>query len=66
MRRNHNIETALAREKAERMDNGALATEIARCKRGIEVATTPAAKGHFERRLVIMNAEADARMKGAR
>ncbi len=66
MRPTHNIETALVREKAERMDNGELLTEIARCKRGIQVASNTTARARFQRRLDIMNAEADARMKGAR
>ena len=59
---NHKIETMLIREKALRMSSGQLADEIARCRRGIQVGANQAARSRFERRLHIMQEEADARI----
>lgn len=55
----------LAREKAAEMENGQLANEIARCRRGVDVAANPTARAHFERRLGIFQAEADKRISRA-
>lgn len=61
----HQVEDNLIREKAEGMENGALANEIARCRRGIEIAANKTASDRFARRLEIMQAEADKRMSVA-
>ena len=58
-------ESALVREKAARLTNGQLAAEIARCRHGMAVAANKSAAARFERRLIIMNEEADARMAEA-
>lgn len=58
----HHVEDNLIREKAQQLDNGALANEIARCRRGIEVAANKTASDRFARRLAIMQTEADKRM----
>lgn len=62
---NHSIETALVREKAESLSSGQLADEINRCRRGMAVGANKAARDRFERRLGIMTAECDRRMKAA-
>jgi hypothetical protein len=61
----HHVEDRLIAEKAETLDNGALANEIARSRRGIEVAANKTASDRFARRLAIMQAEADKRMAAA-
>lgn len=58
-------ESALVRLKAARLTNGQLAAEIARCRHGITVAANKSAAARFERRLMLMNEEADARMAEA-
>lgn len=62
---NNKIETMLTRDKASRMSGGELANEIQRCRRGMEVGANQAARSRFERRLHIMQEEADARMTAA-
>lgn len=61
---NHSIETALVREKAERLTNGQLADEIQRCKRGIQIGANKPARDRFARRLTVMETEANHRMNG--
>lgn len=58
-------ESELVRQKAARLTNGQLAAEIQRCRHGMQVAANKAARSRFERRLILMNEEADARMAGA-
>lgn len=61
-------ELDLVREKAARLSNGQLANEIQRCRHGMTMAARKSAASRFERRLHIMQEEADARIagKGAR
>ncbi len=58
-------ELDLVREKAQRLDNGKLADEIQRCMHGMRVAANKSAAARFERRLHIMQAEADGRLEAA-
>lgn len=58
-------ELDLVREKAARLSNGQLADEIRRCRHGMQVAANKSAASRFERRLHIMEEEADARMNQA-
>lgn len=60
-----NSESSLVREKAARLSNGQLANEIARCRHGMSVAANRSAASRFERRLHIMQEEADAWMADA-
>jgi hypothetical protein len=55
-------EIVLVREKARRLGNGQLADEILRCRRGMQVAASRSAAARFERRLHVMQEEADRRM----
>lgn len=55
-------EAVLVREKARRLTNGRLADEIVRCRRGMQVAASRSAAARFERRLLVMQEEADRRM----
>lgn len=55
-------ELDLIREKAARMTNGELANEIVRVRHGMTVAATKSAAARFERRLILLQEEADARM----
>lgn len=55
-------EAALTRDKALRMSNGELASEIVRCRHGMKVAANRTAAMRFERRLHIMQEEADSRI----
>lgn len=55
-------ELDLVRAKAARLSNGQLADEIKRCRHGMSVAATKSAASRFERRLHLMQEEADARM----
>lgn len=57
-------EAVLTRAKAKRLSNGQLADEIRRCLAGLQSAPTPSAVGRWERRLHIMQGEADFRMAG--
>lgn len=58
-------EIVLIRAKAKRMTNGQLADEIRRCQHGMQVAASKSAAARFERRLLIMQDEADLRMRVA-
>lgn len=54
-------EALLVRTKAHHMADTALLTDVARCRRGIEVAASTSARARFVRRLEIMSAEAVSR-----
>lgn len=55
-------EIVLVREKARRLGNGELADEILRCRRGMQAAANRSSAARFERRLHVMQEEADRRM----
>lgn len=56
-------EADLNRERARQLSNGKLADEIQRCRLGMQVGANQAARDRFERRLHIMQEEADRRMR---
>jgi hypothetical protein len=56
-------ELVLVREKAARLSNLELTTEIERCQYGMQVASTKTAAARFERRLEIMRSEFERRAR---